>query len=482
MVEKKKIYCIGDSHALFFRGKNSAKISGVGLLPFFKICYLGPALAYNLCEWNTRSSGREQLSSCLDHLPKGATVLLAFGEIDCRCHVVKQMEKTGKTMESVVADIAARYLQVIREITERGFRVVVWGPPPSARDEIKIDPKYPAVGTCKERNQAVALFGKYLERGLVSTSAQYVSLFNKFLDQRGETQADCHFDGVHLSQKAMPLAIKELRRVKALSSWDEMIYFYFFVHVLRFLYPPIRELWRVVLRIKRGGCRLIPGVMKAVWGYYLNPSLRERWGGPFNGQSARQKIFLSLVGERGFYAIVETGSFRGSTTEFILKNTQAPVFSVEYNPEFFWYSKIRLSQYKKCFLFRNDSRSFIRQLTEDSLVPKENVFFYLDAHWSADLPLEEEFSIICKNFKSWVVMIDDFKVPDDKGYGYDDYGSGKALELEYLDNLIKTYRVNVFFPATPSTLETGAKRGCVVLTSSDVTLSRAVAEKTLRVY
>ena len=29
-------------------------------------------------------------------------------------------------------------------------------------------------------------------------------------------------------------------------------------------------------------------------------------------------------------------------------------------------------------------------------------------------------------------MIDDFQVPDDSGYGYDDYGSGATLSRDYL--------------------------------------------------
>jgi hypothetical protein len=37
-----------------------------------------------------------------------------------------------------------------------------------------------------------------------------------------------------------------------------------------------------------------------------------------------------------------------------------------------------------------------------------------------------------------VAMIDDFRVPGDEGYAYDDYGPGKALTADYLP----TYRLS----------------------------------------
>lgn len=59
-------------------------------------------------------------------------------------------------------------------------------------------------------------------------------------------------------------------------------------------------------------------------------------------------------------------------------------------------------------------------------------------------------------------MIDDFQVPGDEGYSYDDYGPGKRLCLDYLQPLSQ-FKLTAFFPTLPSREETGGKRGCVVL-------------------
>jgi hypothetical protein len=61
-------------------------------------------------------------------------------------------------------------------------------------------------------------------------------------------------------------------------------------------------------------------------------------------------------------------------------------------------------------------------------------------------------------------MIDDFQVPDDNGYGYDDYGVGKALIRGYIAPLVSQFELAEFYPRTPSAVESGGRRGCVVVT------------------
>src|SRR5206468_11787016 len=102
---------------------------------------------------------------------------------------------------------------------------------------------------------------------------------------------------------------------------------------------------------------------------------------------------------------------------------------------------------------------------------------YLDAHWNADLPLAEEIDIIFSRCPSAVVMIDDFQVPSDAGYGYDNYGPGKALVSGYIRPAISAHQLQAFYPSTPSAADYPStplaaaglaaagrlRRGCVVL-------------------
>ena len=63
------------------------------------------------------------------------------------------------------------------------------------------------------------------------------------------------------------------------------------------------------------------------------PSAKRDWHGPLNGQMARQKLVLTILHRLDLGAVVETGSFRGCTTEFLSSLTSLPVHSVESNPE-----------------------------------------------------------------------------------------------------------------------------------------------------
>lgn len=196
--------------------------------------------------------------------------------------------------------------------------------------------------------------------------------------------------------------------------------------------------------------------------YYRHPELLDHWGGPFNGQCFRQLMYLDLAHFCKFETIVETGTYRGSTTQFLAQNSgAAPVYSCEYSARAFEFAKWRLRNLQNVNLFNMDSREFIRDL---KISRQSTTFVYLDAHWNADLPLQEEVELVLGNFKNFVIMIDDFEVPNDTGYGYDDYGPGKRLSLGdfpfHLDS-----RVACYFPARLSSRESGLRRGAIVLAS-----------------
>jgi len=208
--------------------------------------------------------------------------------------------------------------------------------------------------------------------------------------------------------------------------------------------------------------RRLPPACAATLDYFLFPSLREPYGGALNGQRVRQETVLELLRALPFRAVVETGTFRGSTTEFFATYASVPVYSVELSPRYFYYSKLRLRENKRVHLVLADSRDFLRKLARDPYFPKQLVFFYLDAHWYDEPPLRKEVELIFSNFRESVAMIDDFKVPGDPGYAFDDYGPGKRLCLDYLPPL-SSLGLTAFFPTTPSHEETGLRRGFVVL-------------------
>jgi predicted O-methyltransferase YrrM len=196
----------------------------------------------------------------------------------------------------------------------------------------------------------------------------------------------------------------------------------------------------------------------------LRPVLRASSWGPLNGQQARRQVVRDLARAITFNRVVETGTYRGTSTEFFAAVFGSPVDTVEVDPRFFTYSSQRLAHEPCIRVQMRDSRSFLRELAGTSDRRNETVFFYLDAHWNEDLPLADELRIITGGWDRAVVMIDDFEVPGDAGYGFDDYGPGRALTESYLP-ASELGGWSVHYPSAPSSEETGALRGTCVLSS-----------------
>jgi hypothetical protein len=206
----------------------------------------------------------------------------------------------------------------------------------------------------------------------------------------------------------------------------------------------------------------------AAWEYHFKPELRDPFGGPFNGQQGRQSIFREVVELLSPVGVIETGTFRGSTTDFMGAHSRLPIWSVEARLRFFHYARMRLNRFPHVQVSLGDSRTFLRRLAADPNVPKRGIFFYLDAHWYEDLPLRDEVGIISSHWSDFVIMVDDFQVPGDSGYAFDDYGGQNQLSLAYLGSLDKL-GLKAFFPAIHSADETGMKRGSVILADANAT-------------
>jgi hypothetical protein len=194
----------------------------------------------------------------------------------------------------------------------------------------------------------------------------------------------------------------------------------------------------------------------------LRPGLAKGFG-PFNGQAHRQAILGSVMHSYPFDLVIETGTYRGTTTEHLRKLTSAPIITIEVSKRNYEYARKRLSALPDVRLIHGDSPSEIRRVAAWPTHDRQaKVFAYLDAHWGLNLPTRWELLELLSGWDSVCAVVDDFKVPSDPGYGYDDYGPGLALDVALLSGL-PLEGVSLFFPRVPSDEETGHRRGWVVL-------------------
>jgi hypothetical protein len=199
----------------------------------------------------------------------------------------------------------------------------------------------------------------------------------------------------------------------------------------------------------------------------LDPRVRGSLGSPLNGQRRRSEIVIEMSTSLDFDRALETGTYRGSSTRFLSDVVGGPVTTVESNPRFYVFSRLRLYLEPAVRMVLGDSRAFLRDEAAKPAAASETILIYLDSHWHDDLPLREELQIIAKAWPRGVVMIDDFQVPGDPGYGYDDYGPGKVLNEDYLP-AADLGGWQLLWPKASSDEETGHKRGTAILAGPDV--------------
>lgn len=188
----------------------------------------------------------------------------------------------------------------------------------------------------------------------------------------------------------------------------------------------------------------------------MRPAYNKGWGGAMNGQARRQQLVRDLFAAIPFDEVVETGTFRGGTTAWLHEVSGLPVYSVETEERFFRFAQAKIGANSAVNVRLGDSRALLQDLS--ARPGDKTTFFYLDAHWGEDVPRHEELRIIHDRWPACVVMIDDFQVPGDAGYGFALYG-GKPLDETYLPELAGW---TMFYPSIRSETDTGARRGYAV--------------------
>jgi hypothetical protein len=220
--------------------------------------------------------------------------------------------------------------------------------------------------------------------------------------------------------------------------------------------------------VKKIARRLLSESARGAIDYFRFPERRMAWGGPFNGQTHRANMFCEINDFYRFGVAFETGTYRGTTTEYIARHVSGTVWTVELDPWSYGYCAARFFGNKKVFLQFGDSRDAIAKFARWRNISSP-IFFYLDAHWGEDLPLLRELELIFANWSNPIVMIDDFKVEGDADYSFDDYAD-KRLCVDYIAPVIRKFRPRTFAPSLPGKSETGARRGSIVLIGRDAEL------------
>lgn len=203
-----RIHCIGDSHVCFFSGVTRSRLPwpnpSPDQIPFFKTYWLGALLAYNLIN-------KKIFFDAISAIPKDEWILLVFGEIDCRAHLIKKSRELKKDVYKTAKECADRYITAIELVRKKGHKkIIIFCAIPSTRYEGSLDKIYPTIGTNMERNKATVLFNEELKTYAKRSQVQIIEIFDKLIFKDGSTNMKFYRDKIHLNQKIMPTVINEL--------------------------------------------------------------------------------------------------------------------------------------------------------------------------------------------------------------------------------------------------------------------------------
>lgn len=176
----------------------------------------------------------------------------------------------------------------------------------------------------------------------------------------------------------------------------------------------------------------------------------------FNGQKTRVRVFHSINARVPFENYVETGTYLGMTTDFLARTAQkrgARVYSCERDDRCFAIARRTAGRLGNVHLHHGDSIGFLASLLPQ-LASAVN-FVYLDAHGGGHLPLREELALL-RDCRNTIVMIDDFRVPDDPRFGWDKYDDAE-ISLDYIAGSVDPG--DVFLPNYPALHEEATWRG-----------------------
>lgn len=179
------IHTFGDSHC--YSGWNDNIIQH----------HIGPVLCY--------SFGKEKLSRCdisKFNVKDGDTIILCFGEIDCRCHIHKHIT-SNNTYQNIIDNIIYNYIEAIKvNIINSGLKlknICIYNVvPPIQKHNTQENPLFPYLGNDEERKSYVLYFNKVLKQKCIENNFVFFDIYDYYTDINGFLNKELSDGNVHI--------------------------------------------------------------------------------------------------------------------------------------------------------------------------------------------------------------------------------------------------------------------------------------------
>lgn len=198
------IHIIGDSHAFFNfasaekiaeKSYHSIKITRnqMAIPVSLVIHWLGPRTMYRVGR-----EGLKDLNIKKWGIQEGDVIIYVFGEIDVRCHILKQRDQ-GRSLDDIIDQVVDRYLDALSANKQQYnslVTIVCSITPPTDQAENK---DFPIYGTLSERIQVTRDINKLLNKRCKERGFLFLDSYPYYSSEDGDLREELSDGSVHIA-------------------------------------------------------------------------------------------------------------------------------------------------------------------------------------------------------------------------------------------------------------------------------------------
>ncbi len=135
------------------------------------------------------------------------TVILSYGEIDCRCHIQRQIN-TGRNEDDVITELVDNYFRTIQNNLSNNKIIIVGVIPPTKQSDYEklngpITHEYPFVGTDQDRVRYTNKVNRLIDDRCAISGYIYFNPFDYYTRPDGTLKYEFSDSTVHLGNNTV---------------------------------------------------------------------------------------------------------------------------------------------------------------------------------------------------------------------------------------------------------------------------------------
>lgn len=193
---KNNLHLIGDSHTLMYKE----------LEPQISTYHFGACTAYSLMNPDSFTRSWHTFQNFLrGHSPDTDTIMLLFGEIDCRVLIYYKHMKVPIELSEMIDIVIFRYFGFVDYLRSLLYNVIIHGIPPAVRQSNEYQMEF--YGNNSIRSYISEQFNSKLKKESSKRRIGFFDIYPAVVDGEGMTSASiCLLDLVHIDPSKFPIA------------------------------------------------------------------------------------------------------------------------------------------------------------------------------------------------------------------------------------------------------------------------------------